>query len=105
MTGNKTQREKEQYWRLKRKQQKSFQKIELRTSMKFYRKMNPGNDVFKMLRCQAIVEALNEEEYYPCCSADYLVFEGQEAEWIEELQHRARRQSGPSNLMLMRREG
>eukprot|EP00971_Amphidinium_carterae_P311822 6198053-Amphidinium_carterae.1 len=66
--------------------------------------MNPGNDVFKMLRCQAIVEALNQEEYYPCCNTDYLVFEGEEAEWIEELQHRARRQSGPTDLMQMRRE-
>eukprot|EP00971_Amphidinium_carterae_P284041 5639532-Amphidinium_carterae.1 len=63
--------------------------------MKFYRKMNPGNDVFKTLRCQAIVEALNEQEYYPYCNPDYLVFEGQEAEWIEELQYRSRRHSGP----------
>eukprot|EP00971_Amphidinium_carterae_P244684 4858049-Amphidinium_carterae.1 len=63
--------------------------------MKFYRKMNPGNDVFKTLQCQAIVEALNERRYYPFCDPDYLVFEGQEAEWIEELQKREKRQSGP----------
>eukprot|EP00971_Amphidinium_carterae_P300723 5975103-Amphidinium_carterae.1 len=67
--------------------------------------MNPGNDVFKMLRCQSIVEALNEEEYYPCCCVDHLVFEGQEAEWVEELQYRGRRHTGPSDLMRMRREG
>eukprot|EP00971_Amphidinium_carterae_P129077 2556987-Amphidinium_carterae.1 len=103
-TGYKSQSEKDRYWKLKHKQQKSFQKIELQTSMKYYRKMNPGNDVFKMLRCQAIVDALNEQKY-ACCDPNYLVFEGQEAEWIEELRHRAKRQSGPSNIMLMRREG
>eukprot|EP00971_Amphidinium_carterae_P287833 5713962-Amphidinium_carterae.1 len=48
-TGNKTQRDKDNYWRLKHRQQRSFQKIELQTSMRYYRKMNPGNDVFKML--------------------------------------------------------
>eukprot|EP00971_Amphidinium_carterae_P313467 6229386-Amphidinium_carterae.1 len=31
--GNKTQKEKDAYWRLKHRQQKSFQKIELQTSM------------------------------------------------------------------------
>eukprot|EP00971_Amphidinium_carterae_P328188 6459929-Amphidinium_carterae.1 len=66
--------------------------------------MNPANDVFKMLRCQAIVEALNEE-HYACCDPNYLVFEGQEAEWKEELKRQRKRQSCPSNLMMMRREG
>eukprot|EP00971_Amphidinium_carterae_P029513 581100-Amphidinium_carterae.1 len=72
--------------------------------MRFYRKMCPANDVFKNLRCQAIVQALNEERY-ECCDTDYLVFEGQEAEWREELKYRKKRQSCPSNLMMMRRDG
>eukprot|EP00971_Amphidinium_carterae_P002921 57156-Amphidinium_carterae.1 len=67
--------------------------------------MNPGNDVFKTLRCQAIVEALGEKEQYPFCNADYLVFEGQEEEWIEELRAREYRNSCPDDIVLMRREG
>eukprot|EP00971_Amphidinium_carterae_P242757 4820165-Amphidinium_carterae.1 len=70
--------------------------------MRFYRKMNPANDVFKMIRCQAIVQAL-DEELYECCTSDYLVFEGQEAECKEELKHQRTRQSCPSNLMMRRR--
>eukprot|EP00971_Amphidinium_carterae_P261854 5194212-Amphidinium_carterae.1 len=73
--------------------------------MKYYRKMNPGNDVFKMLRCQSIVEALNDLQWYPCCCIDHLAFEGQEAEWIEALKDLEKRQSGLTDLMQMRREG
>eukprot|EP00971_Amphidinium_carterae_P303073 6022150-Amphidinium_carterae.1 len=73
--------------------------------MKYYRKMNPGNDVFKMLRCQSIVEALGDQQWYPCCCVDHLAFEGQEAQWIEAMEHLERRHTGLSDLMQMRREG
>eukprot|EP00971_Amphidinium_carterae_P351214 6491979-Amphidinium_carterae.1 len=82
-----SQNEKDKYWKLKHKQQCAFQKIELQTSMRFYRKMNPANDVFKMLRChglQAIMQAI-DEALYECFCTDHLVFEGQEAEWINQL--------------------
>eukprot|EP00971_Amphidinium_carterae_P322017 6400913-Amphidinium_carterae.1 len=72
--------------------------------MRFNRKMCPANDVFKTLRCQAIVQAL-DEELYECCDSNYLVFEGQEAEWKEESKYQRKRQSCPSNLMMMRRDG
>eukprot|EP00971_Amphidinium_carterae_P272867 5415692-Amphidinium_carterae.1 len=39
-----SQQDKDKYWRLKVKQQHAFQKIELQTSMRFYRKMCPAND-------------------------------------------------------------
>eukprot|EP00971_Amphidinium_carterae_P133704 2648437-Amphidinium_carterae.1 len=66
--------------------------------------MNPVNDVFKVIRCQAVIQAL-EEQHYECCDTDHLVFEGQEAEWKEELKHQKNRETCPSNLMMMRRGG
>eukprot|EP00971_Amphidinium_carterae_P262938 5216335-Amphidinium_carterae.1 len=94
----------DEYWRQKCKAQRAFQKIELQTSLRYYRKMTPANDLFKVFRCQAIVQAL-EDEHYECCNSDFLVFEGQEAEWIEELKHQRSRDTCPSNVMLMRRQG
>eukprot|EP00971_Amphidinium_carterae_P342240 6481482-Amphidinium_carterae.2 len=96
--------QKNKYWEKMQYKQRIYQKIELQTAMRFYRKMTPTNDVFKIIRCQAIVKALEEAEY-DCCDADYLVFEGQEREWKEELKNQRTRDTCPSNLMMMRRDG
>eukprot|EP00971_Amphidinium_carterae_P164962 3270250-Amphidinium_carterae.1 len=65
--------------------------------------MTPLNDVFKVIRCQAIIKALDQS--YDCCSPEHLVFEGQEHEWKEELKNRRERDSLPSDVIAQRRDG
>eukprot|EP00971_Amphidinium_carterae_P287722 5712096-Amphidinium_carterae.1 len=92
-----------EYWRKMKRSQENFQKIELVTSMRYFRIMTPLNDIFKVLRCKAIIEALDTN--FDCCDTDNLVFEGQEYECGEELKARRTRNSCPSDLWAMRRDG
>eukprot|EP00971_Amphidinium_carterae_P233018 4625096-Amphidinium_carterae.1 len=43
------------YYNKLKSAQKRYQKIDLSTSLQFYRKMTPQNDTFKMHRCKAMV--------------------------------------------------
>eukprot|EP00971_Amphidinium_carterae_P217919 4326014-Amphidinium_carterae.2 len=40
--------------------QRRYQKIDLSTSLMFFRRMTPQNDVFKQHRCDAIVEVFKD---------------------------------------------
>eukprot|EP00971_Amphidinium_carterae_P227574 4514303-Amphidinium_carterae.2 len=65
-----------EYYRKLKSAQKKYQKIELSTSLSFYRRMTPQNDVFKHYRCDAIVEVFRDKPKGQII--DSIVFEGQQ---------------------------
>eukprot|EP00971_Amphidinium_carterae_P348602 6490585-Amphidinium_carterae.1 len=56
--------------------QKRYQKIDLSTSLMFFRRMTPQNDVFKQHRCEAIVEVFKDMTAQQI--VERIVFEGQQ---------------------------
>eukprot|EP00971_Amphidinium_carterae_P202868 4025817-Amphidinium_carterae.1 len=65
----------EYYYKLKAAQKK-YQKIDLSTSLSFFRRMTPQNDVFKQYRCEAIVHVFKGMPQHQII--DSIVFEGQQ---------------------------
>eukprot|EP00971_Amphidinium_carterae_P337166 6473875-Amphidinium_carterae.1 len=65
-----------EYYHKMKAAQKRYQKIDLSTSLKFFRRMTPQNDTFKAFQCDAIVEIFGELN--DAQIAESIVFDGQQ---------------------------